>query len=101
MQDDEILCWDIRKLDQILTVMHRDVKTNQRIYFDIDVNGKFVASGNTNGKVTFWATDDYPDEVEKPVEAIFSFDAHDDCVNGVRYLLLWVFHITQFSHFLV
>ncbi|KAJ8030698.1 Telomerase Cajal body protein 1 [Holothuria leucospilota] len=32
----KILCWDVRKLNEVLFCMNRDVTTNQRMYFDID-----------------------------------------------------------------
>ena len=35
-QDGMILCWDVRNLGELLCTYHRQVKTNQRIYFDFD-----------------------------------------------------------------
>lgn len=35
-QESEILCWDLRDPGQVLFSMHRNVNTNQRIYFDLD-----------------------------------------------------------------
>ena len=32
----------------------REVNTNQRIYFDIESNGRYVFSGNTDGSVAVW-----------------------------------------------
>lgn len=59
--------------------MPRDVQTNQRIFFDIDPDGKHLASGNSSGKVSVWQLHDYGDEREKYVTPNIQFDAHNDC----------------------
>lgn len=70
-------------MDKILTIMPRNVETNQRILFDIDPDGKYLASGNSSGLVSVWQLNDYPDESEKELPSSITFQAHNDCVNGV------------------
>jgi telomerase Cajal body protein 1 len=85
LQDSEILCWDIRNLGQIMQVINRDVTTNQRIYFDITQDCRKLVTGNDNGKVAIF--DISSEEIEDhSLQPINCFDAHNDCVNGVRYL---------------
>jgi WD40 repeat protein len=84
-KDPEILCWDIRNLDRILTVMPRNVQTNQRIFFDINPDGKHLASGNSSGAVSVWELREYEDGMEKEVLPSIEFQAHQDCVNGVSF----------------
>ncbi|KAF4524760.1 hypothetical protein B566_EDAN016548 [Ephemera danica] len=44
-KDPEIFCWDLRCPGKFLTSYQRTVLTNQRIYFDISGNGKYLVSG--------------------------------------------------------
>lgn len=37
IQDPEILCWDLRDPGKVVFSLKRNVATNQRIYFDLDV----------------------------------------------------------------
>ncbi|TRY57594.1 hypothetical protein DNTS_032178 [Danionella cerebrum] len=55
-KDSEILCWDLRDPGQVLFSMHRNVCTNQRIYFDLDLSGRYLLSGDTDGVVSVWDT---------------------------------------------
>lgn len=43
--DNDIVCWDLRNIGQTLYSAERTVTTNQRIYFDISTDGKFLVSG--------------------------------------------------------
>ncbi|KAM5171413.1 LOW QUALITY PROTEIN: telomerase Cajal body protein 1 [Mantella aurantiaca] len=80
-KDPEILCWDVRHPGKVLSSMKREVVTNQRIYFDMEISGRFLLSGDTSGLVTAW------DIMSPPVDGILSpalqFQGHKDCVNGV------------------
>lgn len=44
-KDNEILCWDLRNTTDVLFTLNRVVTTNQRIYFDITQDGKYLISG--------------------------------------------------------
>lgn len=37
LQDAELLCWDLRQPGHLLWSLSREVTTNQRIYFDLDL----------------------------------------------------------------
>lgn len=87
-KDDEILCWDIRKLGTILYSLKREISTNQRIYFDLEPElCRYLVSGDTRGKVLKWDLDqqgvtECGDSV--PVlQPSASFPAHKDCCNGI------------------
>ncbi len=84
IKDSEILCWDIRNIGQILHVINREVATNQRIYFDLSPDCKYLATGNDNGFISVYdiSSEVISDDILKPIN---SFKAHNDCVNGVRY----------------
>ncbi|CAM9449005.1 unnamed protein product, partial [Hapterophycus canaliculatus] len=46
-KDAAILCWDIRRTKEVLYTLPRQVDTNQRIGFDIDPSGRYLATGST------------------------------------------------------
>lgn len=87
-KDQEILCWDIRNPGNVLYSALREVSTHQRIYFDLDSEGRYLVSGNRNGSVTVWDTsqtptpplDDHSDPILLPAH---KYKAHTDCVNGI------------------
>lgn len=84
-KDPEILCWDVRNLGTVLHVIKRSVNTNQRIYFDISPDGKYLVTGCHEGLISFY---DLSVADALPAETLLSpltlFKAHKDCVNGVR-----------------
>lgn len=97
-KDSDIFCWDIRNPGKLLQVFKRDVKTNQRMYFDLynetktsssesvstTSECKYLASGNHDGSVRVWRADEFDGSVEsEPLLA--SFKAHEDCTNGIRF----------------
>lgn len=86
-KDPEILCWDLRKPGQILYVAVRKVETNQRIYFDLDSTGRYLFSGNHDGMVTVWDTQQPPvklrPDTDFVLESFQEFRAHNDTVNGI------------------
>jgi len=38
----------------LYAVLHRDVSTNQRIFFDVSSCGQFVVSGGSDSKLRIW-----------------------------------------------
>ncbi|KAH9512329.1 Telomerase Cajal body protein 1 [Bulinus truncatus] len=86
-KDAEILCWDMRNMGHILFSALRDVKTNQRIYFDLSQSGRYLVSGNNDGTVAFWDTLGDCEEINGDMflKPCSQFLAHSDCVNGVSY----------------
>ncbi|CAH0393710.1 unnamed protein product [Bemisia tabaci] len=84
-KDHEILCWDLRNPGSILFSLIRTVETNQRIYFDLSPDGKYVISGTTCGTVKVWDTTQPPEEVNgiSIIRCASKFQAHNDCANGL------------------
>ncbi|XP_048476071.1 telomerase Cajal body protein 1 isoform X2 [Rhincodon typus] len=83
-KDPEILCWDLRQPGKVLFSMVRSATTNQRMYFDLDIYGRYVVSGNTEGTVSVWDTTLTPTEGPDPVlNPILQFHTQQDCVNGI------------------
>ena len=87
--------------------MNRSADTNQRIFFDVDPSGKTLATGNVDGRISSWSlaasqSDSQTEETEQWTEQagdaslrdpqkeasdqniLISFQAHEDCVNGIR-----------------
>ncbi|XP_065210193.1 telomerase Cajal body protein 1 [Planococcus citri] len=77
----EIICWDLRNPGTALYKLNRAVKTQQRIYFDLTADGKYIVSGSTNGDILVWNTLLPP--VDDTLEPICTFKAHEDCANGI------------------
>ena len=71
-------------MSSILAVMTRQVRTHQRVYFDIDSRNDHLASGNHDGRVLVWALDISADADEEELPPVFEYKAHKDCVNGIR-----------------
>ncbi|XP_043539382.1 telomerase Cajal body protein 1 [Chiloscyllium plagiosum] len=83
-KDPEILCWDLRQPGKVLFSMLRSAITNQRMYFDLDVYGRYVVSGNTEGTVSVWDTTLTPTEGKDCIlDPILQFHTQQDCVNGI------------------
>ncbi|XP_034020450.1 telomerase Cajal body protein 1 [Thalassophryne amazonica] len=83
-KDPEILCWDLREPGEVLFSLKRNVATNQRIYFDLDLSGRYLLSGDTEGVVSVWDTKTAPPNgSEEPLQPRLRFKAHWDCTNGI------------------
>lgn len=56
--------------------------TNQRIYFDLSVDCKYLTTGDDSGVISVYdvSSELNSDDILKPIN---TFKAHDDCVNGV------------------
>ncbi|KAM8972619.1 telomerase Cajal body protein 1 [Pelodytes ibericus] len=81
-KDPEILCWDIRHPGKVLVTLTRDVSTNQRMYFDMEVSGRYLVSGETSGLVSVW--DMLSPSEDATLLPLLQFQAQKDCVNGIR-----------------
>nr|XP_033780393.1 telomerase Cajal body protein 1 [Geotrypetes seraphini]XP_033780394.1 telomerase Cajal body protein 1 [Geotrypetes seraphini]XP_033780395.1 telomerase Cajal body protein 1 [Geotrypetes seraphini] len=83
-KDPEILCWDLRQPGKVLFSMLRSVTTNQRMYFDAELYGRHLVSGNTEGLVSVWDTSLAPSDGPEPIlEPVLKFQAQQDCINGI------------------
>ncbi|XP_036452399.1 telomerase Cajal body protein 1 [Colossoma macropomum] len=83
-KDPEILCWDLRDPGRVLFSLPRTINTNQRIYFDLDLSGRYLVSGDTEGMMSVWDTlTAPPDGNEEVLQPFQQFQAHRDCTNGI------------------
>ncbi|XP_045201008.2 telomerase Cajal body protein 1-like [Mercenaria mercenaria] len=86
-KDNEILCWDMRNPGQILFSLLRTVITNQRIYFDITSDSKYLVSGSHDGTVLVWDTSIAPVQLnihsDPIIQPAVAFEGHSDTVNGI------------------
>ena len=74
----------MRNPGKILQIFKREINTNQRIYFDVSSDSRFMSSGNNDGTVNIWELN--ADDSSENEQSVFnSFKAHTDCVNGVRF----------------
>lgn len=53
-KDNKLLMWDVRYGSEPVLCLERFTRTNQRIYFDVSEDGKWLASGDTNGLIRAW-----------------------------------------------
>lgn len=81
--DNEIICWDIRSPGNVLLSMKRTVETNQRIYFDVTKDNKYLISGGTDGYLHVWDLFQDVFESECDLNSMLSWKAQNDCVNGI------------------
>jgi WD40 repeat protein len=96
-KDDEISVWDMRNPGELFAVLKRKVDTNQRIYFDIDPNSRYVVSGSTDGSLRIWdfnkdvvnivtdglAGSEAADGILPEMSGKVIANLHNDCINGV------------------
>lgn len=72
-----ISCWDIRQTGSLLFQVERIANTNQRLMFDIDPSGHYLATGSQDGRIlVFSAIDGQP---------VTEWKAHQDAVNGCSF----------------
>lgn len=50
----QVAIWDLRRSSEPLMTVNRSVHTNQRIYFDVSADEKWLVSGDTGGNVHAW-----------------------------------------------
>jgi WD40 repeat protein len=53
-RSDSILVWDVRNTTHPIRSYERPGQTNQRLWFDIDPSGRWLASGDQNGCISLW-----------------------------------------------
>nr|CAG4651854.1 EOG090X06W9 [Triops cancriformis] len=85
-KDNEILGWDLRNPGKILHVLQRTVDTNQRVFFDLDNEGRYLFSGNSDGVVRIWdlwTNVEVSANCHNSSDLILQFEAHQDCANGL------------------
>ena len=72
-----ISCWDVRNTRSEIGKIHRDLKSNQRITFDLDPWGKYLATGSQDGNLMIYDT--------KSFELIQSKKISANCVNSCSF----------------
>ncbi|XP_019871413.1 telomerase Cajal body protein 1 homolog isoform X1 [Aethina tumida] len=77
-KDKELICWDLRVPGRPLFTLQREVSTNQKITIDLSMDGKWLVSGGTDGKVQVWNVS----EVTYP-SIHMQMSLHSDSCNGV------------------
>ncbi|KAI8889136.1 WD40 repeat-like protein [Backusella circina FSU 941] len=80
-----IQCWDIRDTANVLYELPRPGKTNQRISFDIDATGQFLATGDQYGNALFYDIGAAPTDDENRDRLVHSFKAHQDLSSCVAF----------------
>lgn len=53
-KDNDLLLWDLRNTHAPLGKLFRNVDTNQRVYFDVSYDEKWIISGDTSGIIHAW-----------------------------------------------
>lgn len=81
-KDSKLVLWDLRNPATPFFMFNRNVDTNQRIYFDVTPEGKWLFTGNTDGCLKVWNLFEIYADNSLPVKE-FSYKLHDDCLNGV------------------
>ncbi|CAG7833837.1 unnamed protein product [Allacma fusca] len=74
--DSSLLCWDLRNMSNEYKVYKRVVKTQQRIYFELTTDDKYLISGGTDGIVRLWDT-------SKENQEPHLIPSGSECINGV------------------
>jgi WD40 repeat protein len=66
----------MRNMGEEYQIFNRVVETNQRIYFDVSRNDRYLISGGSDGCIRLW---DMTSSEDKSVH----INTSTDCVNGV------------------
>jgi len=79
-RSDEILCWDVRQPFEVLCNFRRKASnSNQKLLFDIDPSGQWLASGDEEGNMCLF------DLYGGSSEAALQFQAHNDAIGSVHF----------------
>lgn len=99
-QDGKIFCWDLRNPEKTLFTIERTARTCQRIYFDLNRDASFLATGryinlfgknypceffligSTMGDVDIYDTKKPPND-KSMLEKNYSWRAHQDSSNSI------------------
>ncbi|RKP38364.1 WD40-repeat-containing domain protein, partial [Dimargaris cristalligena] len=82
-----VFCWDIRQTGKFLFCIDRTLGTSQRISFDVDPTGQFLASGTREGTVQIY-------DISGPLQAqpvtkdpllVQSFPGHHDAIGATQF----------------
>ncbi|RUS26713.1 WD40-repeat-containing domain protein, partial [Jimgerdemannia flammicorona] len=76
-KDHKLLCWDIRNTQKVLFHMHRTGNTNQRLAFDVDATGRYLVTGDQDGRTSVYDLA-RTEETTREERCLYTFQAHDD-----------------------
>ncbi|CAG8580198.1 12420_t:CDS:10 [Ambispora gerdemannii] len=76
-RDNFIHCWDIRNTGDVLFKLDRVGDTNQRLAFDIDSSGRYLITGDQNGKILVYNISNPTENKEDISRSIVEFSAHN------------------------
>lgn len=98
-KDSEIHVWDMRYITEPIAQFKRQVNTNQRIYFDVSSDERWLFSGDTSGCIHAWHFTDSGNVEEqtvtsnstakfdfyfiKTISRYLQYNFHSDCCNGI------------------
>ncbi|KAF4571068.1 hypothetical protein EYR36_008395 [Pleurotus pulmonarius] len=85
----QIYAWDLRGgVDEPIYTLKppedRSPRTNQKLKFDIDASGKWLASGGPDGRISAWDLDEMSSQ-PGILNATHTFQAHEDSVGSVAF----------------
>ncbi|OCB88842.1 WD40 repeat-like protein [Sanghuangporus baumii] len=79
-RSNEILCWDVREpLEVLRSFARKSAGTNQKLLFDIDPAGRWLATGDQDGYISMF---DLHTENSEPT---IKFKAHDDSIGSLAF----------------
>ncbi|CAM9122918.1 unnamed protein product, partial [Discosporangium mesarthrocarpum] len=76
-KDSMIFCWDVRQTKEVLHTYHREGDTNQRLGFDVDTSGRFLATGSMDNQALIYNVE--------TTELVCRIDNLPDAVCGVSF----------------
>jgi len=79
----EIVCWDMRNFAEKYWILRRSVRTQQRIYFDLTPDNKYLYSAGTDGHVRIWNTQDIYSSPTHYIRKFMAFYAGCGSLNGI------------------
>ncbi|CAG8537701.1 9328_t:CDS:10 [Ambispora leptoticha] len=84
-RDNFIHCWDIRNTGDVLFKLNRIGDTNQRLMFDIDASGRYLITGDQNGKILIYNISNPTENIEDISRLIVEFSAHNDTTSAAAF----------------
>lgn len=87
---DSIVCWDIRHSRTELGRVHRSLRTNQRLSFDLDPWGRFLVTGSQDGDLLVYDTATFERIAGKDEPDILSprkrkLEEAKNCINSAAF----------------
>ncbi|KAF7424697.1 hypothetical protein PC9H_010008 [Pleurotus ostreatus] len=87
----QIYVWDLRGgVDEPICTLKppedMSPRTNQKLKFDLDASGKWLASGGPDGRISVWDLDETASQSDSGIlNAAHTFQAHEDSIGSVAF----------------